>query len=221
MELVTCKMCGCQFAKKGKKIFCSDLCCDTFHSQKRGIKTFKIDTIYGEVWKDIQGFEGYYQISNFGRVKSCTRIAAKGKRLSEQLLKGSSVENDYLRVMLYKNSKYKTCRVHSLVAKHFLNKNNNNLVVNHIDGNKLNNHVDNLEYVTYSGNMHHAYNNGLKNANHLYKSVIFSINGDEYTFDKVEDAAKFLNVTPSSLINFLKGRVKNSKKIPKDARYSR
>lgn len=218
-ELIGCKLCNRKFVKKGKKIFCSDFCCDTYHSHNREIKTFHISRIKGEVWKDIQGFEGYYQISNFGRVKSCTRITSKGKRLSEQLLKGSVVDNDYLRVMLYKNSKYKACRVHSLVAKHFLSNNNDNLVVNHIDGDKLNNHADNLEYVTYTENLRHAYKNRLRCANHLYKHVRFSIDGEEYTFNKVEDAAIFLNVSSSSLINVLKGRVRNSKKVPKDAQY--
>jgi len=102
-----------------------------------------------EVWKDISGYEGFYQVSNLGRVRRLT------------VLKTSHKYDKYLKVDLSKESKVKTFRIHKLVANAFLNKINNDLVVNHKDGNKRNNRLDNLEYVTQSENVKHSLRNGL------------------------------------------------------------
>ena len=96
-----------------------------------------------EIWKDIIGYEGLYQISNYGRVKSF-------KKSKEKILKNNVSKNGYYKVTLIKNKEATTKKNHQLVAIHFLNHKpcGMKLVVNHKDFNKLNNHVDNLEIVT-------------------------------------------------------------------------
>jgi hypothetical protein len=103
-----------------------------------------------EIWKDISGYEGYYQVSNLGRVKSLNYNHTK----KEKLLHSTENRDMYLRVGLYKNGKPKIKRVHQLVAESFLNHKicGHKLVVNHKDFNKQNNHVDNLEIVTQREN---------------------------------------------------------------------
>ena len=103
-----------------------------------------------EIWKDISGYEGYYQVSNLGRVKSLNYNHTK----KEKLLHSTENRDMYLRVGLYKNGKPKIKRVHQLVAESFLNHKicRHKLVVNHKDFNKQNNHVDNLEIVTQREN---------------------------------------------------------------------
>lgn len=107
-----------------------------------------------EIWKDIKGFEGLYQISNLGNVKSFY----KGRTYIKKCTLGS---RGYLFVNLSKNKKNKAFRVHRLVAKEFLPNPNNYLEVNHRNGNKLNNCVDNLEWCSRSYNVSHAWKNKL------------------------------------------------------------
>lgn len=96
-----------------------------------------------EIWKDINGYEGLYQISNLGKVKSI---------ISNKILKGN--ENaEYIYVTLCKNGKQKIKKIHRLVAEAFIDNPNNYLYINHKDENKKNNIVNNLEWCTK------AYNN--------------------------------------------------------------
>lgn len=130
-----------------------------------------------EVWKDIVGYEGLYQISNLGEVKRLEKefshIAKDeriGKRsqgaysrttkLEEKILKGIKTDKGYLAVGLIKDGKSKKFRVHRLVAMMFIPNPHNKLEVNHIDGNKENNSVDNLEWSTGKENRQHALDNG-------------------------------------------------------------
>lgn len=113
-----------------------------------------------EVWKDIPGFEGEYQISNMGKVKSFSRYQ-EGRILKPWLTKGNGKSGYYYISLGRKHRQL----VHRLVALTFLIKNNQ--TVNHKDGNKLNNRVDNLEWVSYSENNKHAYTNKLKKAPNL------------------------------------------------------
>ena len=94
-----------------------------------------------EYWKDINGYEGLYQVSNYGRVKS---FAKKQIRI----LKGSPIQKGYLQVALYKNNKIKCFLIHRLVAENFIPNPNNLPQVNHKDENKQNNHINNLEWCT-------------------------------------------------------------------------
>lgn len=115
-----------------------------------------------EIWKDIKGFEGYYQISSWGRVRSLDRYVPDcfdSKRIAVgQILKPYKTKKGYLKITLYKNSKqvYKKCRVHRLVAEAFIDNPNCLPEVNHKDGNKENNSITNLEWCTGEENRKHA-----------------------------------------------------------------
>ena len=103
-----------------------------------------------EQWLDIEGCEGMYQISSFGNVKSL----ARGNR-KEKLLKKCTDRKGYLFVCLYKENKATVCKVHQLVAVAFLNHTPNGManVVDHIDNNKLNNNVSNLQIISNRRNI--------------------------------------------------------------------
>ena len=104
-----------------------------------------------ELWLDILGLENYYQISNTGKIKN-----KNGKLLKPYL------QNGYLRIGLFKNNKTKSFYIHRLVATAFIKNKENKPIINHIDGNKLNNSVNNLEWCTYAENNQHAYKYKLK-----------------------------------------------------------
>lgn len=113
-----------------------------------------LDNLNGEEWKDIANYDGKYQISNFGRVKSFCRGTCK-------ILKPNFVAG-YLRFELSMNNERKCFLAHRLVAETFIPNNEEKKQVNHIDGHKFNNYVDNLEWVTSSENAQHAYDIQLK-----------------------------------------------------------
>ena len=99
-----------------------------------------------EHWKDIKGYEGLYQVSNLGRVKSFYK---------NKVLKPRIKENDYLIVSLYKENKDKKFYIHRLVAETFIDNPNKKEQVNHKDFNKSNNIVENLEWVSKIENLKH------------------------------------------------------------------
>jgi len=111
-----------------------------------------------ELWKDVNGYEGYYQISNLGRLKSFHRNPKGTIRKFDQKPGG------YINVDLYKpGSKRKITTMHQLVAEHFVEGYKPGYIVNHKDGNKHNNIWTNLEWVSHKGNMQHARETGLWN----------------------------------------------------------
>lgn len=111
-----------------------------------------------EIWKDIPDYEGHYQISNFGRVKSF--------KYGKETIRNSKYIGDvgYNAITLNKpNHKQKVFRIHRLVMLTFNPEGYfDKATVNHIDGNKLNNNLNNLEWISYSNNNKHAYKIGLK-----------------------------------------------------------
>lgn len=116
-----------------------------------------------EIWKDIPGYEGLYQASNFGRIRSLDRTIVRGAsrtrgpykaKLKGKVLAPANGVQGYLVVPLGKNSP--SCRVHRLIAKAFLPNPENKPMVNHIDGDVKNNRVDNLEWCTSQENQIHA-----------------------------------------------------------------
>ena len=118
------------------------------------LKPFFIMENQKEIWKDVPNYEGYYQVSNLGRVKNLKRfVKAKSKAtrlIKERILKANIDSTTYLAVMLSKDGKKKTFKVHQLVAMAFLNHTpcGHKIVVNHINFNKQDNSLSNLELVT-------------------------------------------------------------------------
>ena len=115
-----------------------------------------------EIWKDCVGYEGRYQVSNLGNVRSIANN--KGTYQERLLSQRQTTTSDYLYVNFTVKDVTKHHSVHRLVAKAFIANPSNKATVNHIDGNKLNNNVCNLEWSTYSENLKHAYANGLNKA---------------------------------------------------------
>ena len=126
-----------------------------------------------EIWKDIQGYEGIYQISNKGRVKALKKKVhkiIKGKECypsyKEKILKISNHNrNGYLKINITKDNVNKTCQIHRLVAKAFIPNPNNLPQVNHKNGIKTDNQAENLEWVTISENHKHAFAIRIKKTN--------------------------------------------------------
>jgi hypothetical protein len=110
-----------------------------------------------EIWKDLKYYEGVYQVSNLGRVKSLHRKRRARGYIRERILKPQLKSNGYIRVSLWKNGQGELFWVHILVAKTFILNINNKPEVNHKDGIRSNNEVENLEWVTYSENIQHSY----------------------------------------------------------------
>lgn len=110
-----------------------------------------------EIWRDIEGYEGKYEVSNLGRIKSLKR---KGRR-EEQILESYLDLKGYPMIQVCKNGKKHPTKIHRLVAEAFIVNFNNKPQVNHIDGNKSNNIVINLEWCSCSENIIHAFKMGL------------------------------------------------------------
>ena len=128
-----------------------------------------------EIWKQINGFNGIYEISNFGRIKSIRRLvnnSSKSKRVVGGLfLKPTVCKAGYKKVELCDKQNRITAKVHRLVASHHIPNPNNYNVINHIDGDKLNNNHTNLEWCTYRHNSNHYFNG---NSRSNYKGVCFN-----------------------------------------------
>lgn len=148
-----------------------------------------------EIWKDVGGYEGIYKVSNLGKVKSLDRFT-KYKNTDFKMrrkgvtLKPNKITKGYLQVRLHKNGKAKDYLIHRLVMNAFNPTDNSNLEVNHIDGNKENNMLTNLEWVTPKENVRHAHINGLAdntrgnnkklNENQVFETIELSKTG-KYT----------------------------------------
>jgi hypothetical protein len=115
-----------------------------------------------EIWHPCVGYETHYEVSNYGNVRSLERMVAHplgGKKIQYgRVLKQGKASNGYLLVSFCVDKVKSNHSVHRLVARAFIPNESNKPQVNHKDGNKHNNHVDNLEWATRSENMKHAYN---------------------------------------------------------------
>lgn len=156
-----------------------------------------------EEWKDIEGYEGLYQVSNLGRVKR-----SKGKYMkSERILMLFINTPGYLQVMLCKNNKCKKFTVHRLVANAFIPNPENKPQVNHIDEDKTNNKVSNLEWVTAKENVNH----GTRNERSSKKIKAIDIaNGEWNDYKSISECARELGLHQSSISMCLKGKRKTS-----------
>lgn len=117
--------------------------------------------VIDEIWKDIPDYEGYYQISNLGQIRSLDRTACDGKLIKGKVLSLINSER-YFSKQLYKNGTPQNVLIHRLVAQLFVPNPQNHSQVNHIDGDTHNNCSTNLEWVSPKGNIQHAIDSGLR-----------------------------------------------------------
>lgn len=171
-----------------------------------------------EEWRDIPGYEGLYKVSNYGRIKRNGRL--KTFRIDR---------GGYCTVWLSRDSVQKNFKVHRLVAQAFLPNPNNKLTVNHIDGCKQNNVVENLEWATHSENIIHANKTGLRTVtyaqrkaasetgkktcdqNRRRKPVICYGKGILEEFESVHAGARFVSGSASAIVRCCKGKAKTYK----------
>lgn len=117
-----------------------------------------------EIWKDVAGYEGSYEVSSLGRVRSLKRVVALGnglnRRIRSRILKLNKGGSGYYTVSLRDGSQ-RTVNVHQIVAVAFLGERKDGLDINHINGIKTDNRVKNLEYISRTKNIHHALKVGL------------------------------------------------------------
>lgn len=176
-------------------------------------RTTIIEDLEDEIWKDIPNYEGYYQVSNYGRVKSLPRwiIYSDGRKYFYDgvLLKQKHDHGGYCGVELTINSNLETFKVHRLVAQMFIPNPNNLPEVNHKDENKDNNCVDNLEWCDNYYNNH--YGTRLERINDIMiktrgKPVIFTkiSTGEQFYYPAVNIGVKELNLDPRTVQRCLK-----------------
>lgn len=152
-----------------------------------------------ELWKPIKNYENYYQISSFGRIKSIHKKPHKILKLS--------LRSEYLGTQLNKNGKGKTFSIHRLVSLSFFNNFDDRKIVNHKDGNKLNNHVLNLECITQKENRKHAEINKL----FIPKCIKVSQYSKDKktlirTFNSVKEAMETTGISDSKICMVCKGK---------------
>jgi len=168
-----------------------------------------------EIWKDVLGYEGLYKVSNLGRVVSKRKI-----------LKGWECVNGYWLYRLCKNGKTRQFSAHRLVAINFLPADLNRNYVNHIDGDKLNNNLDNLEWCTNSENIQHAYKIGLKKYNSNNRCLNRAICRDNFSrlvidtrtgvyYSSIKEASIYSVFSYSALKAMLNGENPNKTSLKK------
>ena len=166
--------------------------------------------IVKETWMPIIGYEGYYEISNTGIVRSNERKVAlsKGERTIRSRILNSRINNrGYKDVRLSKNGITSTKLVHILSATAFVPNPENKPEVNHLDGNRLNNHCTNFSWVTHGENIQHAYDIGLIKMKS--KAVVDKCTGE--TYPSIKKAAKAINMNYGTCRNSLNGNIKTNK----------
>jgi len=185
-----------------------------------------------EKWKDVTGYEGYYQVSDFGRVRSLGRLVKMNginresytRTIKERILK-QVISGNYLNVKLCKDGHEKTYKVHRLVAQEFAENPNNYPEVNHINENKLDNNLNNLEWCTRKYNQEFGtrkeriYNhpNFVKMADELAKRSSKPVkatnikSGEVTFFESTMDVQRKLNINNSNVGRVCNGERKQSR----------
>ena len=167
-----------------------------------------------ELWKDVEGYEGKYMVSNHGNIWSHNK---------QKIMVPSFCKDKYLKVSLHKGGEQKTKQVHRIVAEAFLENKDNKPQVNHRDGNKENNRLDNLEWVTAKENCDHAIKEKLYTSNPLKglevawvknQIAVMATNiksGEVKIYKSFKEAAHDIGVTTQNISIHVSGKTKRVK----------
>lgn len=174
-----------------------------------------------EIWKDIKGYEGKYQISSYGRIRSLKRTAIRSYRgnylVKNKILKQSTDKRGVKRVGLYNNGRH-TFQVHRLVAQTFIPNPNDLPDINHIDENPSNNNVENLEWCTREYNNNYGTRNErhskkIQGSKHPQSKKVKCITTGEI-FNCMQEAARKYNVSQAHITHCCQGRRNYTGKHP-------
>jgi hypothetical protein len=158
-----------------------------------------------EIFKDIEGYEGLYQVSNLGNVKALGNGGSNNSK--EKILKLTKDKDGYLNITLHKQGKVKTYKIHRLVAMAFIENPNNLEQINHRDEDKANNHVTNLEWCTPKQNINYGTHNQ-RMAESKSKPVICLETGKIYT--STMDVQRQLGFDNSNISKCCRGKLKQA-----------
>lgn len=172
-----------------------------------------------EIWKDVVGYEGLYQVSNLGRVKSLSKFHCTSKNYSslgywskEKILKPIIGVQGYLYVNLYKNKKHNFKRIHILVAQSFIKNPNKFSMVNHKDENVMNNVVSNLEWCDNKYNLNYGTAQERKAQKHNKPILQLDLNGNFIKeYESITQASKELNIKIDYISSCCLGRRRKTK----------
>lgn len=165
-----------------------------------------------EIWKDIDGYSGY-QVSNLGRVRTHNKVTHNAlhseRKWADRIMKQKISKKDKsARIELWKGGTHKTVLVHRLVANAFLEKPiDTDMTVNHKDGNRLNNRLDNLEWLTLGDNIRHGFDNNLYT--NQINCILIDRSGHAIGFNSLSKASLFLGRS----VGYISGNLKHNKPI--------
>lgn len=231
---VKCRICNSSFEKKRyNQVFCSKSCKykndNSKYQPEYKLKSTPIterDFLVDEIWKDIQGYEGLYQASTKGRIRSLDRVVRMGEknlRCTGRIFVGKINRFGYMSINISVNNSKKHYTIHRLVAQTFIPNPENKPQVNHINGIKTDNRVENLEWCTSKENSIHAWKNGLMTKCSGKNSYLYGIHPDKSPNAKkvkctesnkewgsITSAANELGLKPNMLGRMLRGASKNA-----------
>lgn len=166
-------------------------------------------------WRPVKGFESYYEVNNEGDVKSLARLDSRGHLVKERILKPGKTTRGYLRVTLYKDCEKNSHAVHRLVGEAFIGECPDGYQVNHINENRVDNRLDNLEYVTPKQNSNHGTRNQkIARSNSISIESFDPITGETIRrYPSALEAERLDGYTSTNIIQCIKGRCKLHKGV--------